>query len=239
MMKLSSHGFIDLFAKMPEDSLGHGGDLGIFDVARPRQRDRKLSFDTARPVAQNENAIAEADRFAHIVSDEDDGLSGLAPNALKLVVKQVAGLRIESGEWFIHQQNVGLHGQGASQRHALLHATRKLMRMVFLELSETNEIQVVAGLRAPLFPVYAFLPQAKFNVLPGCEPRKESQFLEQEYAVGAGFFHFAAIKPDFSSRGVIEPSDEMKQCGLAAPGRSDDAQEFSRENFETNIFQSR
>jgi hypothetical protein len=31
----------------------------------------------------------------------------------------------------------------------------------------------------------------------------------------------------------------MKQCGLATPGRSDDAQEFSGADFETNILQSR
>src|SRR6267378_4399533 len=113
------------------------------------------------------------------------------------------------------------------------------MRMVFFELGEVNEIQVVAGLRAPLFPVHPFLPQAKFDVLPRCEPRKKSQLLEQQYAVGTGFFHFAAVDPDFSGRGAIEASDEMKQCGLAAPGRSDDAQEFSRENFEIDIFESR
>src|SRR2546426_7968643 len=104
MMKFSSHGFVNFFAKMPEDFLGHGGDLGIFDVARPRQRDGKLCFDAARPVAQNENAIAEADGFAHIVGDEDDGLPGLAPDALELVVKEVAGLGIYSCEWVIHQE---------------------------------------------------------------------------------------------------------------------------------------
>src|SRR6267142_4094922 len=172
MMKFSPHGFVDFFAKMPEDSLGHGGNLGIFDMTRPHQRDGKLRFDAARPVAQNENAIAEADRFAHIVSDKDDGLSGLAPDALELVVEQVAGLCIQGCEWFVHQENVRLHGQRASQRYALLHAPGKLMRMVFLELREANEIQVVAGPRAALFPVYPFLPQAKFDVLPRRQPRE-------------------------------------------------------------------
>src|SRR5882672_11968591 len=236
MMKFSSYGFVDFFAKMPEDSFGHGGDLGIFDVARTRQRDGKLCFDAARPVAQNENTIAEADRFAHIVGDKDDGLPGLAPDALELVVEEVAGLRIQGCEWLVHQQHVRLHGQRASQRHALLHATGKLMRMVLLELGEVNEIQVVAGLLTPLFRVYAFLPQAKFDVFTRCEPRKKSQLLEQEYAVGTRFLHFAAINPDFSRRRAIESRDEMKQCGLAAPGWADDAQEFSRKDFEIDIF---
>src|SRR6266481_7771950 len=239
MMKFSSHGFVDFFAKMPEDFLGHGGHFGIFDVARPRQRDGELCFDAAWAVAQNEDTIAEADRFAHIVGDEDDGLPGLAPDAFELVVEEVAGLRIQSCEWLVHQQHVRLHGQRASQRHALLHATGKLMRMVLFELGEMNEIQVVAGLLTPLFRVYAFLPQAKFDVFPRREPRKKSQLLEQEYAVGAGFFHFAAVNPDFSGRGAIESRDEMKQCGLTAPGRADDAQKFSRENFEIDIFESR
>src|ERR1700730_8336501 len=106
MMKFSSHGFVNFLAKMAEDSLGHGRDLGIFNMTRPRERDRKLFLDAARPVAQNENAIAEADAFAHIVSDEDDGLPGLAPDALELVVKEIAGLCVQGCEWFIHQEDV-------------------------------------------------------------------------------------------------------------------------------------
>src|SRR5258705_13998293 len=102
MMKFGSHGFVNFFAKMPEDSLGHGGDLGIFDVARPRQRNEELCLDAAWPVAQNENAIAETDCLAHIVGDKDDGLSGLAPDAFKLVMEKVAGLRIQSSEWLGH-----------------------------------------------------------------------------------------------------------------------------------------
>src|SRR6266403_6286455 len=187
MMKFSSHGFVDFFAKMPEDFLGHGGHLGILDMTRPRQRDGKFCFDAAWPVAQNENTIAEADRFAHIVGDKDDGLPGLAPDALELVVEEVAGLRIQSSEWLIHQEDVGLHGQCASQRHALLHASRKMMRMVFLEVGEVNKIQVVACSLTAFTPVDPFLPQAKFDVFPRCEPGKKSQLLEQEYAVGAGF----------------------------------------------------
>src|SRR5882724_912738 len=204
MMKFSSHGFVDFFAKMPEDFLGHGGHLGILDMTRPRQRDGELCFDAAWAVAQNEDTIAEANGFANIVGDKDDGLPGLAPDALELVVEEVAGLRIQSSEWLIHQEDVGLHGQCASQRHALLHASRKLMWMVLFELGEMNEIQVVAGLLTPLFRVYAFLPQAKFDVFPRREPRKKSQLLEQEDAVGTGSLHFAAINPDFSCRRTIE-----------------------------------
>ena len=101
-MKFRSHGFVDFFAKMPEHFLGHGGHFGIFDVTRPGQRDEELCLDAAWPVAQNENAIAEANCFAHIVGDKDDGLSSLAPDALEFVVEEVAGLRIQSSEWFVH-----------------------------------------------------------------------------------------------------------------------------------------
>src|SRR6266849_10947158 len=113
------------------------------------------------------------------------------------------------------------------------------MRMVFFELGKVNEIQVVACLLVAFTPVDPFLPQAKFDVFPRCEPGKKSQLLEQEYAVGTGSLHFAAINPDFSRRGAIESRDEMKQCGLAAPGGTDNAQEFSRKDFEIDIFESR
>src|SRR5882724_12872944 len=90
------------------------------------------------------------------------------------------------------------------------------MRVVFLELGESNEIQVVAGLLPAFAPAYPFLPQTKFDVLPCRKPGKEPKLLKEKDTVGTGFFHFAAVDPDLSGRGAIESSDEMKQCGLAA-----------------------
>jgi hypothetical protein len=111
--------------------------------------------------------------------------------------------------------------------------------MVFLKLGEANEIQVVSGLLMALASVHPFLPQAKFDVFPCREPGEEPKLLEQKNAIRTRSFHFAAVDPDFSGRGAVEAGDKMKQRRLAASGRSDDTQEFSREDIETDIFQRR
>ncbi len=69
-----------------------------------------------------DNAIAQPNGFADVVGHEDDGASGLAPDALQFVVQQVAGLGVERGEGLVHQENVGLGGQRACDGDALPHS---------------------------------------------------------------------------------------------------------------------
>jgi hypothetical protein len=88
----------------------HGRDLlrqvdhGIIvNVPRPRQIDREFLFDAARPRRENEHAVAEHNRFAHIVRDKEDRLRRIRPNVLQFVVQHIARLRVERAEWLIHQ----------------------------------------------------------------------------------------------------------------------------------------
>jgi hypothetical protein len=50
-------------------------------------------------------------------------------------VEYIAGLRIERGKRFIHQQHTGLRGQGASNGHPLPHASGELMDVTVAKLS--------------------------------------------------------------------------------------------------------
>ena len=56
------------------------------------------------------------------MSDEDDGLAALAPDALQLEVHVLAGQRIERAEGLVHQDELGVVQQGSRDRGALLHA---------------------------------------------------------------------------------------------------------------------
>jgi hypothetical protein len=38
-------------------------------------------------------------------------------------VEEVAGLRVQGREWFVHQQDVGFGGEGSGEGHALPHPT--------------------------------------------------------------------------------------------------------------------
>ena len=102
---------------------GRAGHVYIFQMPWPRQVNRKFPLYAARPEGKQGYAIAQAYSLAHVVRDEDDGAPGLGPNALQLVMQQVASLGIKGSEGFIHQQDVRLGGQSASQSYTLAHAS--------------------------------------------------------------------------------------------------------------------
>src|SRR5579863_9829945 len=98
-------GTVNFFAKFIEDFAGGAGYFEIFKMARPRQFNRKLALDAAGPESQKNYAIAQANRLAHVVRDEDDGAPRVAPDALEFGAQQVACLGVERGDRLIHQQD--------------------------------------------------------------------------------------------------------------------------------------
>src|ERR1035437_9494376 len=66
-------GSIDLFPKLSENFLRQVGDVGILDVPRTGKSDLKLTLDTARPEAHQENPVTHADRLADVMRDNKDG----------------------------------------------------------------------------------------------------------------------------------------------------------------------
>src|SRR3546814_11105850 len=84
----------------------------------------------------------QEDRLRNRVGDEDDGLAGALPEAQKLLVEVVAGDLVEGAEGLVHQQQLGLERQRASDGDALLHAAGKLPGKFLLEALEVNQVEV-------------------------------------------------------------------------------------------------
>ena len=80
---------------------------------RTRQIHGKFALHPAGPKSKQRHTIGEAYGFAHVVGHKNNSAPGLRPDALQFVVQQVAGLSIERGEGLIHQQDIGLGGQGS------------------------------------------------------------------------------------------------------------------------------
>src|ERR1700729_534600 len=53
----------------------------------------------AGPAAQQDHPVAQADRLAHLVGDEQDAELAAPPDALQDLVQQVPGHRVERAEW--------------------------------------------------------------------------------------------------------------------------------------------
>ena len=85
---------------------------------------------TMRPALHDGDAVAELQRLVEVVADEDDGLVELLLEIEKLVLELVADQRIERRERLVHEQDVGVGGEGARQADALLHAAGKLVRVL-------------------------------------------------------------------------------------------------------------
>src|SRR4051794_35240202 len=65
------------------------GDLGRVEAAGSVDGDRILLDDATGSARQQDHPIAEAYRLSHVVGHENDAESGLAPEALELVVQHV------------------------------------------------------------------------------------------------------------------------------------------------------
>src|SRR5207244_13098840 len=79
-----------------------------------------------RASGQRNNAIGKVDAFIRIVGDEHDGLAGLLVDARNLVLEGRAGQRIQGGERFVEQKNLGLDGGGQGHGDSLTDANRVL-----------------------------------------------------------------------------------------------------------------
>ena len=95
---------------------------------------------------------------------KDDRASSLAPDTLQFVVQQVAGLGIESGERFVHQQDVGFGGERAGDSDALPHAAGELVNVAVFKLPKMYQPQIVLRLlaRSALGTPFIFMPNSTF-----------------------------------------------------------------------------
>ena len=66
------------------------------------------------------------------------------PEFEKLLVEVVADDLVERAEGLVHQQQIGIEGQRAGDRGALLHAARELPGKFVLEALEIDEIEQCA-----------------------------------------------------------------------------------------------
>src|SRR5487761_1436253 len=89
-----------LLAEPVGDDAGQLGDRGGVDPPRPFDGNRVLLDHPAWPARQQDDAVAQADRLADVVGDEQDGEPPANPLAdpVELVVEQVAGHRVERAE---------------------------------------------------------------------------------------------------------------------------------------------
>ena len=154
----------------------------------------------------------------------------------ELGLEHELGLLVERGEGLVHQEHLGVVGEGAGERHALLHPARELMRQRLLESHEADVADMPLGELAALAPRHAARLEPERHVVAHGHPRIDALFLEH-HAVERAFARatVALVPPvgvahdlDRSVAVRLEPGENAKKGRLAAARRADDAEEFAR-----------
>src|SRR5699024_9265765 len=131
----------DLLAQSIGDAGGLLGDRGRIDTPGPLSVDGELLDDSAGAAGQQHDPVAQAHGLTHVVGDEEDRQPFLPPDPLQLVVEDVAGHGIECAEGLVHEQDVGVLGQGSGQGHTLSHATGEFVGAFALETGQADQFQ--------------------------------------------------------------------------------------------------
>src|SRR5579859_2169018 len=163
-----------------------GVELRRRHIARPRQIDRDVGFDAPRPGAHHHDPVGEEHRLLDRMGDEDAGDAGALPYLQQLALQLLARQRVERAEWLIHEEDVGVVGEHARDRDALLHAAGELARVAIGETFEPDELEVLAADGIDLMARQAALARPETDVLAHRHPWKQRIVLEHYAAVATG-----------------------------------------------------
>src|ERR1700687_3568108 len=108
-----------------------------------RELDRDLALQVPGARAKDCDSIGHEDGLVDIVRHEKHRFAVLLPNFKQQLLHERARLVIERTEGLVEQQNLRIIGERASERRALLHAPRKLLRIMVLETREPHLIDVM------------------------------------------------------------------------------------------------
>ena len=203
--------------------------------AGPRERHNDLLADQARPPRHDEDAVRQKDRLVDVMRHEQHGLLGMLPDRKQQLLHGVARLAVERPERLVHQQHFRIVGQRAGDRHALLHAARKLRRIVIAEGRETDLIEVEIDDLAALRRRHALALRTVFDILADGQPRKQRIGLEHHAAIGARLADGPSAHLDRAAGAVLQAGDQIEQARLATARGADDDTEFLLLDIERQV----
>src|SRR4029450_4593014 len=161
---------------------------------------------------------------AHLVADHDHGHAGGGQVAHD-VQDLVDHLRVQGRGGLVEQQQLGVHGQGAGDRHPLLLAARQLGRQLVGLVLDPDPGQQLAGPALGLLPGLAPDPgRAQGDVVENAPGGEQVDLLEDHADVRAQPGQLAALAgqgPALQADGAavdwLQPVDGPAQGGLAPP----------------------
>jgi hypothetical protein len=134
-------------------------------------------LDPGRAPAEHDDALRQRDRLVDVVRHQDDGLVIGLDRVLQHALEIEPRLVVQRRERLVEQQDIGVHDQGADQRHALAHAAGQGFRIGVFKTGEPKALEVFAGLAFGLDAVDAAGLQAQQHVAEHGAPGKQQVLL--------------------------------------------------------------
>jgi hypothetical protein len=238
---LPGGGAIDLVAQIAPDA-EHQRAIGRVaaqaeHLTGTRERHFDDRFDAAGMRRHDDDAVAECHRLVDAVGDEHDRLLVFVPDAQQFLLQQGTVLLVERRERLVHQQHLGVGGESARDRDALLHAARQLVRIAVGERRQPGAVEVVTDHVADVGARRAAHLEAVGGVVPHRHPRKDRLALKHHRVE-----RFRGVVGDdrhlAGGRG-FETGEDAEEGGLAAAGRADDRAEIAAGDVEADAVQCR
>src|SRR4051812_21458132 len=110
-------------------------------VARPGQVDGELAYRVRlRSGREHHHPIGKRDCLLQIVRNEEDRLAVDGPELEQLVLHELTRLDVERRKGLVHQDDLRVEDQRLCERHALSHATGKLVRIAIAETAQADAL---------------------------------------------------------------------------------------------------
>src|SRR5262245_65474388 len=89
---------------------------------RAAERNWDIFHNGSRTGTEKKEPICQVDSFLHVVSNKEDGASGLLPDMQQQLLYFATCLGVQGAKRFIHQDHFGSYSQGSRNGHSLLHS---------------------------------------------------------------------------------------------------------------------
>ncbi len=140
---------------------------------------RNVGLDARGPVAEDDDAVGQEQRFLDIVRDQQRGEALALPERHDFGLHGDARQRIELAERLVENEDPRIVHQRPCQRHPLRHAARQLVRIGVAELREPDQVE--GGIDTlPLALQDALRLEAERDIVPDGPPRKQRRILKHD-----------------------------------------------------------
>ena len=189
-------------------------------------------------VAHDRDAVAHRHRLDLVVGHVDGGRADLALEALDLTTRLRPQLRVEVRQRFVHEKDLRIANERASERDALALPAGELARLAVEQSLDVEEACGALDAARDLRALQLAHTQAEGEVLPDGHLRVQRVVLEDHGDVAVARGHVvddALSDPDVAVGERLEAGEQAEGRGLAATGGADQHHELAVADLEREL----